>query len=105
MRTRPRISYGSDRAFRDSRRWLGGVNREPVALWRVRSVSEDPNLTRRHAYVYMTAGNRILPPALIRQLEALNVSILRKPFDIEDLIALIDDASRRLEARGSPPGR
>jgi hypothetical protein len=55
--------------------------------------------------VYMTAGNRVIPPPLARRLEALSVPVLRKPFDIEDLIAVIEDASRRLEARDTPPGR
>jgi hypothetical protein len=42
-------------------------------------VTEDPGLARRHAYVYMTAGNRVIPPPLVRQLEALSVPVLRSP--------------------------
>ena len=53
----------------------------------------------------MTAGNRIIPPELARQLEALTVPVLRKPFDIEGLVAVIEDAARRLEMRDTPPGR
>jgi CheY-like chemotaxis protein len=68
-------------------------------------VTEDPELARRHAYAYMTAGNRVIPPPLARQLEALSVPVLRKPFDIEDLIAVVEDASRRLEAHDTPPDR
>jgi CheY-like chemotaxis protein len=67
-------------------------------------VTEDPDLAQRHAYVYMTAGNRVIPPPLVRQLEALSVPVLRKPFDIDDLIAVVEDASRRLEARDTAPG-
>jgi two-component system response regulator AtoC len=60
------------------------------ALW------QDLALANRHAYIYMTAAERILEPAFLRKLEELHVPVLRKPFDIDELLTLLAQAAQRL---------
>lgn len=62
-------------------------------------VLEDPILRGRHAYIYMTAASRVISPALAQQLDALHVRVLRKPFDLDQLVALIGEAAARLPER------
>ena len=64
-------------------------------------VREDPALAQRHAYIYMTAGNRLIPPTFARDLAELGVPVLRKPFDIEELLRMVADANGRLQPAGS----
>jgi len=61
--------------------------------------TEDPVLRGRHAYIYMTAASRVISPAFARQLDALHVPVLRKPFDLDQLIALIGEVAARLADR------
>jgi CheY-like chemotaxis protein len=61
----------------------------------------DPLLPTRHAYLYMTA-DRALPPALLRQLRALQAQVVWKPFDAAQLLAVIADATRRLSSSAPP---
>jgi CheY-like chemotaxis protein len=61
-------------------------------------VSRDPVLRSRHVYLYMTANTRVLSPSFADQLARLRVPVLRKPFDLGDLLAAIADAARRLPA-------
>jgi CheY-like chemotaxis protein len=59
-------------------------------------VVDDSALARRTAFIYTTAANRAIPPAFRRQLEALHARILRKPFDIHELLASVAEAADRL---------
>jgi hypothetical protein len=59
-------------------------------------VVEDPTLARKSAFIYMTAATRVIPPDFRRQLEALHAPILRKPFDIHELLRDVEEAARRL---------
>ncbi len=62
----------------------------------LRAVRDEPSLASRHVYVLLTARTRISTP--IRELAAaLAVPVVRKPFDLETLFQVIDQASRRLE--------
>lgn len=62
----------------------------------VNFIVEDPELANRHALIYMTAGNRVINPSFARQLDALNVPVLRKPFDLIILLDAVAAAARRL---------
>lgn len=64
-------------------------------------VMNDSQLARRNAFIYMTAGNRVIPPSLSHDLTRLQVPVLRKPFDIDELLELIEDAEQRLQSIGS----
>jgi CheY-like chemotaxis protein len=58
----------------------------------------DPALAARHVYLYMTAGNRVIPPTFASQLEELNAPVLRKPFDLDTFLAAVAQAAERLRA-------
>ncbi|HEX6819640.1 MAG TPA: response regulator [Ktedonobacterales bacterium] len=57
-----------------------------------------PALAARTMVVYMTAGNRVISPTVAFELDALHIPVLRKPFDIDDLVDVIDAAAARLAA-------
>lgn len=59
-------------------------------------VSQDPSLLQRDAFIYMTAGNRIIAPDVARTLHELRAPVLRKPFDIEQLTQAVTEAASRL---------
>jgi hypothetical protein len=44
----------------------------------------------------MTAGNRVIPPNFERQLEELAVPVMRKPFDMSELLDTVEQAARKL---------
>jgi CheY-like chemotaxis protein len=56
----------------------------------------DPALSRRHAFIYMTAANRIIAPDLAYTLNDLHAPVLRKPFDLKQLLDVVARAARRL---------
>jgi CheY-like chemotaxis protein len=64
----------------------------------VNFVVEDPTLSNRHIFIYMTAGNRIIPPTFARQLDELQVPVVRKPFNLDTLLGVIAEAAQRLPA-------
>jgi CheY-like chemotaxis protein len=59
-------------------------------------VAGDIELSRRHAYILMTANARTLPLAFVNLLVNLEVPFLPKPFDVEDLQRLVDEVAHRL---------
>lgn len=69
----------------------------------VNMIVDDPALACRCAVIYMTAGNRILPPAFSQQLRELHAPVLRKPFDLDKLFDAIEaGAARMATAPGKP---
>ncbi len=64
----------------------------------LRAVVADPLLKERHAYLLLTGK----PTLLLREagplLEEASAKIVAKPFEMADLLALIDDAAGRLSA-------
>jgi CheY-like chemotaxis protein len=62
----------------------------------VESVLADPVLRARHAYLYMTATDRIITPGLAQQLEALQAITLIKPFSLATCVDLVAAAAARL---------
>lgn len=66
------------------------------------AVSGDHRLTRQYVYILMTANPRTLPLAFSHLLHSLDVPYFAKPFDVDDLLRLVDDAWARLE-RGDTP--
>lgn len=62
-------------------------------------VAEDPDLTRRHSFIVMTADARAMSHIFTDHLTRLSVPLLAKPFDIDDLLDLVEQAERRLTAR------
>ena len=67
-----------------------------IALLETVAAARD-GLIRRHAFVLMTArAGRTLPLALATWLQELRVPVLSKPFDLDDLLAVVQYAADRL---------
>lgn len=64
----------------------------------LRRIASDPALVARHAYLLMTASNRHADPEVRRTLAALDAPIIRKPFDLDEIVAAVDTAARRIGA-------
>lgn len=63
----------------------------------LRAVQANPALISRHMYILLTARSRISIPTL-NLATSLEVSILKKPFDLEHLLELVAQAAARLDA-------
>lgn len=65
----------------------------------LRAVAEDSRIARRCAFIMITAGTQTLPLQLERSLSRLNVPdipVVRKPFDIDELMVIIERVTARL---------
>lgn len=62
------------------------------------AVAADSELARRHAYVLVTASNKTQTLAFASLLTSLQVPTLSKPFDIDQLLTMVESASDRLGA-------
>ncbi len=62
----------------------------------MRTVADQEPLATRHAYVVDTALNELLTPVVVEFLSGLGASIVAKPFDIYQLLAVITEAAQRL---------
>lgn len=60
------------------------------------AVAADGILSRRHAYVLVTASNRTQTLAFANLLSSLQVPTLAKPFDIDQLLHTVEAANGRL---------
>jgi CheY-like chemotaxis protein len=69
----------------------------------VNMIADDPELAKRCAVLYMTAGNRILPSAFSEQLRVLQAPVLRKPFDLNVLFDAIEAGTARLASEAGEP--
>jgi CheY-like chemotaxis protein len=64
----------------------------------LRAVASDRQLSTRHAYILMTA-DRFQPTVAFAQLLAtLHVAVMRKPFDLDELLDTLERATGRLTA-------
>lgn len=64
------------------------------------AVAEDPVLAERHAFVLVTANLQRYPKVFQNVLHRLRVPVLRKPFDVDELLQVVVEAGQRLL---SPP--
>ena len=63
----------------------------------LQEVSQDAVLSTRHAYVLLTARTRLSLPVL-GLTNTLSIPVVRKPFELEILLATVAQALKRLEA-------
>lgn len=63
------------------------------------TVAGDHTLARQHAYILMTADNRTMTLAFAGLLSQLEVPVLKKPWDLEELLTSVAEAAARLRAR------
>jgi CheY-like chemotaxis protein len=64
----------------------------------LRAVVADPPLKERHVYLLLTGSSERLQWEAGPLLAEASAKIVAKPFEIADLLALIDDAAERLSA-------
>ena len=56
----------------------------------------DPSLATRHATILMTAAGRTLPEAVWHLLNHLHGALLRKPFDLDQVLSAVQQAASTL---------
>lgn len=68
-------------------------------------IATDATLAQRHGYICLTTDPERIPPQLSTLLDALAIPIMRKPFNIEPLLELVDEVAARTaaSARKTPP--
>jgi CheY-like chemotaxis protein len=62
----------------------------------LRAVVEDPTIASRNAFVLVTANAQAIPKALMGLLATLNVPILPKPLDLDDLLEIVEVGACRV---------
>ena len=62
----------------------------------------DPQLARRHAWIVMSADYRALQRIPQRQRADLELRILKKPFEMDDMLAAVAQQVARLPSDGPP---
>lgn len=65
----------------------------------LRAVSQDEHLARTHAYILLTASARSVIPSLLSSLDNLSVTVIAKPFDLDELLATVARTCRDLQER------
>lgn len=59
-------------------------------------VAADPDLARRHAYILVTANADTQSLAFARLLTRLSVPVVAKPFEIDDILAVVAAAAGKV---------
>lgn len=59
-------------------------------------VRQDAGLTARNVFIVMTAAQRNLPDTLVPVLHELLISVLYKPFELNELLQFVSAAASRL---------
>lgn len=62
----------------------------------LRAVQANPALISRHVYILLTARSRLSTPTLDLA-AALEVSVLKKPFELDELLKLVAQSAARLD--------
>lgn len=62
----------------------------------LRAVQANPALISQHAYVLLTARSRISTP-MLDLTAVLGVSVLKKPFELDELLKLVVQSAARLD--------
>jgi CheY-like chemotaxis protein len=64
----------------------------------LRAVAADPPLNARHAFIIFSAARAFSAPTLHFYLPGKRLFDLPKPFDLDELVAVVDQAARQLES-------
>ena len=62
-------------------------------------VAADTTLATRHAYILLTAAHQSFHPSFVTLLEKLQVPVIHKPFDLDDLFKEVTEAAQRVGAK------
>ena len=72
---------------------LPGLNGQAI----LQAVAADPPLAQQHTFILLTANAGALPPTFEHLLTHPAVPVVRKPFDLEDLLQVVAVAASRLQ--------
>ena len=64
----------------------------------LRMIPGDADLSRRHAYILMTAAHQRLTPRMTSMLKRVFAPVLEKPFDLDALLDLVAQAASRIRS-------
>jgi CheY-like chemotaxis protein len=65
----------------------------------LRAVTADPRLAAQHGYILMTADSERLVRSAAHVLASLPVTVVRKPFDIDDVLETVAAVAGRLDGQ------
>jgi CheY-like chemotaxis protein len=69
----------------------------------VQAVAADPILAGRHVYILTTTDRTPIPAVIIDRLTGRSIPVLRKPFDVQTLLALVETAAASIATAPIPP--
>lgn len=69
---------------------------QPDGVAVLRAVAEDAKLTRRHEYIVATAGDDAFVSSVEPLVATVSAQVVRKPFDIDEVLEAVATAVRRL---------
>ena len=72
--------------------WMPGMDGFAV----LQAVAEESPLATRHAFILFSATAKTLPPKVTEILKRLRVTVVSKPFDLDELLAAVQQAATRL---------
>lgn len=64
----------------------------------LRYVNKKEHLPARHTFVLVTANRELLSPVSLRMLQRMDVPVVDKPFELDDLLNLVAHAADSLSA-------
>lgn len=67
----------------------------------LQAVAQDEHLAHTHAYILLTASARGAIPSLLSPLGDLPVTVVAKPFDLDELLNTVARVGRELQQRES----
>ena len=62
----------------------------------LQALAADSPLAGKHAYILMTAAERTIPAEVQQLLQRLQVDLVRKPFDVDQVLLAIEAAAAKL---------
>jgi CheY-like chemotaxis protein len=62
----------------------------------LQAIAAEPPLPTQHVYILMSATTKTLPLKVVQLLKQLNVAWIPKPFDIDEVLAVVKRATGRL---------
>jgi CheY-like chemotaxis protein len=68
----------------------------------LRMVAAEPELGARHAYIIFSASQELSAPTMRRYLPGKRLFDLPKPFELDDLVAVVEQAAQYLDSEPGP---
>ena len=71
--------------------WMPGMDGYAV----MQALAADSPLATRHGYLLMTAVGRTLPDKVRLLLKQLDIKLIHKPFDLDELVKAVEEVAKR----------